>query len=413
MTSDWARFGVEPGWSFAIPHRVRWSECDPFRHAGHRAYFEWFEEARNRYLEAVGLAPVSPDTPGPVIADTGIRYHRPLVYADEILVTARTVRLGHTSFDMEYAVWRDGLCALGRAVLILVVNATGEKTPLPPRNCANAFSPATPDLRHGNGGPRYETRRHRHLRQPEARFDHAARCAVPERIRADARRSLPTTGASSRRRRERAPRRSPPGAFRRATACSATRWRSTRVTASSASRSASRIFATACTGRPGRTLHRPTLAERVSRAGGTAIAISNVSPGAAYFLDPDGFGWVYNPAGSFGPGRRPLPAGGGARDLEGRRRRRRRDRALLRGSAPRARACNRACCGSRSRTIRAITPRSARQHIAERSRAPTKMSTASPRPLRRSIRQARTSSSSSARITEWRRSRRPLISMGY
>ena len=33
-----------------------------------------------------------------------------------------------------------------------------------------------------------------------------------------------------------------------------------------------------------------------------------MSPGAAYFLDPDGFGWVYNPAGSFGSGRRPLPA---------------------------------------------------------------------------------------------------------
>jgi arylsulfatase A-like enzyme len=58
----------------------------------------------------------------------------------------------------------------------------------------------------------------------------------------------------------------------------------------------------------GRTLHMPTLAERVGRAGETAIAISNVSPGAAYFLDPDGFGWVYNPAGSYGPGRRPLPA---------------------------------------------------------------------------------------------------------
>jgi acyl-CoA thioester hydrolase len=114
MTSEWARFGIEPGWSFAIPHRVRWSECDPFGHANHRAYFEWFEEARNRYLEAVGLGALSPDTPGPVIAETGIRYHRPLVYADEILVTARTVRLGYTSFEMEYAVWRDGLCALGR-----------------------------------------------------------------------------------------------------------------------------------------------------------------------------------------------------------------------------------------------------------------------------------------------------------
>jgi arylsulfatase A-like enzyme len=67
----------------------------------------------------------------------------------------------------------------------------------------------------------------------------------------------------------------------------------------------------------GRTLHQPTLAERISRAGGTAIAISNVSPGAAYFLDPDGFGWVYNPAGSYGPGRRPLPAAEGLNVAKG------------------------------------------------------------------------------------------------
>jgi acyl-CoA thioester hydrolase len=125
-----AQFGGEAGWSFTIPHRVRWSECDPFGHANHRAYFEWFEEARNRYLETVGLATLSPMTAGPVIAETNIRYHRPLAYADEILVGARTIRLGRTSFEMEYAVWRDGLCAIGRAVLILVVNATGEKTPL-------------------------------------------------------------------------------------------------------------------------------------------------------------------------------------------------------------------------------------------------------------------------------------------
>ena len=61
----------------------------------------------------------------------------------------------------------------------------------------------------------------------------------------------------------------------------------------------------------GRTLHAPTMAERVARAGGIAIAFSNVSPGAAYFLDPDGYGWVYNAAGSFGPGQRPLPAAEG------------------------------------------------------------------------------------------------------
>jgi arylsulfatase A-like enzyme len=51
----------------------------------------------------------------------------------------------------------------------------------------------------------------------------------------------------------------------------------------------------------GRTLHVPTLAERVVGLGGF-IAFSNVSPGAAYFLDPEHFGYVYHRAGSYAPG---------------------------------------------------------------------------------------------------------------
>jgi arylsulfatase A-like enzyme len=56
----------------------------------------------------------------------------------------------------------------------------------------------------------------------------------------------------------------------------------------------------------GRTLHVPTLAERLRRHGETSISCANVSPGAAYFQDPDGHGWVYHAAGSYGPGRRPV-----------------------------------------------------------------------------------------------------------
>jgi hypothetical protein len=51
----------------------------------------------------------------------------------------------------------------------------------------------------------------------------------------------------------------------------------------------------------GGTLRVPTLAERVAGAGGF-IAFSNVSPGAAYFLDPEHFGHVYHRAGSYAPG---------------------------------------------------------------------------------------------------------------
>src|ERR1700730_3011145 len=51
----------------------------------------------------------------------------------------------------------------------------------------------------------------------------------------------------------------------------------------------------------GGTLLVPALAERVAGAGGF-IAFSNVSPGAAYFLDPEHFGHVYHRAGSYAPG---------------------------------------------------------------------------------------------------------------
>src|SRR5580704_696309 len=50
----------------------------------------------------------------------------------------------------------------------------------------------------------------------------------------------------------------------------------------------------------GGTLRAPTLAERVVGAGGF-VAFSNVSPGGAYFLDPDNFGFVYHRSGSLAP----------------------------------------------------------------------------------------------------------------
>ncbi len=56
----------------------------------------------------------------------------------------------------------------------------------------------------------------------------------------------------------------------------------------------------------GRTLHVPTLAERLRRHGEIAVSCANVSPGAAYFQDPDGHGYVYHAAGSYGPGRLPI-----------------------------------------------------------------------------------------------------------
>src|SRR4051812_7252831 len=56
----------------------------------------------------------------------------------------------------------------------------------------------------------------------------------------------------------------------------------------------------------GRTLRVPTLAERLRWHGELSISCANVSPGAAYFQDPDGHGFVYHAAGSYGPGKRTI-----------------------------------------------------------------------------------------------------------
>lgn len=55
----------------------------------------------------------------------------------------------------------------------------------------------------------------------------------------------------------------------------------------------------------GRTLHRPTLSERLREQGDTLI-YSNSSAGAAHMQDPDSHGWLYHRSGSFAPGMQPI-----------------------------------------------------------------------------------------------------------
>ncbi len=61
------------------------------------------------------------------------------------------------------------------------------------------------------------------------------------------------------------------------------------------------VFRTQMRAATGGTLRVPTLAERVAASGGF-VTFSNVSPGAAYFLDPENFGFVYHRTGSYAPG---------------------------------------------------------------------------------------------------------------
>ncbi|MCR9072892.1 MAG: acyl-CoA thioesterase [Alphaproteobacteria bacterium] len=128
--SDAARatFAIPDDWRAGMARVVEWSDVDAFAHANHTSFLLWFEAARNLYLEAVGIPRHAVDKPGPVMMNLTTRYLKPLAYHDPVFVTARVKSMRRTSFVMEYAAWgTDGCACTCEALLVLMVNATGEK----------------------------------------------------------------------------------------------------------------------------------------------------------------------------------------------------------------------------------------------------------------------------------------------
>lgn len=93
--------------------RVRYVETDQMGVVHHSAYLAWMEVARTDFLRQRGLPYRELEARGfrmPVLG-VEVRYVRPALYDDEILVKARLADAGGVRFTFEYEVSRssDGL----------------------------------------------------------------------------------------------------------------------------------------------------------------------------------------------------------------------------------------------------------------------------------------------------------------
>jgi len=127
-----AEFQVEGHWTMARRHRIRWIQCDIYAHINHAAYFTMFEDMRIDWWLATG-GRYGADTDGPVVASIEANYLRPGHFNDDVLLAVRAVSFRRSSFIHEYGLWRDGLLCSGRAVCVIVNNATGAKAPISDR----------------------------------------------------------------------------------------------------------------------------------------------------------------------------------------------------------------------------------------------------------------------------------------
>jgi acyl-CoA thioester hydrolase len=121
-------------WAIRREHRIRWAECDLYGHVNHAAYLTLFEDLRVEHWLALSGTGFGRDKPGPVVGQLDVRYLRAVGFGDLVTLACRAVSFRRSSFVHEYELAKDGVpCCTARAVVVLAVQDTGQKAPLPDR----------------------------------------------------------------------------------------------------------------------------------------------------------------------------------------------------------------------------------------------------------------------------------------
>ena len=85
-------------------------------------------------MARMGLFCDPQETVFPILASTRCDYKVPLTYPDEVLIGAKTVKVGRTSFTQEYRIWstaQNCVSAMGEGIIVCIDKASGKPVPVP------------------------------------------------------------------------------------------------------------------------------------------------------------------------------------------------------------------------------------------------------------------------------------------
>jgi acyl-CoA thioester hydrolase len=101
---------------------IRYSDIDAQRHVNNARYFTYMEQARTKYIKALGIWEGSNfDVIGIILAEQSCRYLSPIQLESDIKVGVRTTRLGEKSIETQYSIQdaQSGAeLAIGQATLV-------------------------------------------------------------------------------------------------------------------------------------------------------------------------------------------------------------------------------------------------------------------------------------------------------
>jgi acyl-CoA thioester hydrolase len=137
---------------FTVRDEPSWVDLDALGHVNHAVYLRFFENARMKYFQAVGIegishAAVEDGHVGPILATMTVNYRQPVGFPDPLIVKTSCTKIGRSSFTLEAEIWstkHGGVCAEGTFVIVLVDYANENakvRVPEPVRAAMRALDP--------------------------------------------------------------------------------------------------------------------------------------------------------------------------------------------------------------------------------------------------------------------------------
>ncbi|MCH9638478.1 MAG: acyl-CoA thioesterase [Betaproteobacteria bacterium] len=117
---------------FSLQQELSWGDMDALNHINNVNYFRYFENARLKYFESIGVIEEMEKTKvGPILGATECKYLLPLTYPDTISVGVIVSQIREKRLTMQYAIYSQKLekiAAEGSAEIIFVDFAIGRST---------------------------------------------------------------------------------------------------------------------------------------------------------------------------------------------------------------------------------------------------------------------------------------------
>lgn len=114
---------------------VAWGEMDALGHVNNIIYFRYFECARAKYFDAMGVWDyMNKHGIGMILHSTSCRFRKPVTYPDTISAGTRATEIGEDRFVMEYAVYSHAMNAIaaeGSGVIVVYDYNKNQKCPMP------------------------------------------------------------------------------------------------------------------------------------------------------------------------------------------------------------------------------------------------------------------------------------------